>query len=144
MGWTYSGDPSSSAQDEVRFLIGDTDQDEQLLTDEEIAYTIQVYPDDGTAYSNYRAAAECARSLSAKFARLVNKTVGSLSLQYGSRAQQFRELAQMLEDQSIKGTSQRKMGAPILGGGGKTYLMGNWTNSDDTIDDGGAYQGGRG
>ena len=139
MGWTYSGDPSASGRDEVRFLIGDTDQDDQLLTDEEIDYTITVYPDDGTSYSNYRAAAECARSLAAKYARLVNKTVGSLSLQYGTRAEQFRELASMLDDQGLKGTSQRRMGAPILGGGGQTYLMGNWNNSDDTIDDGGGY-----
>ena len=38
MAWTYSGDPSSSARDAIRFLVGDTDTNDQLVTNEEIAW----------------------------------------------------------------------------------------------------------
>ena len=30
MAWSYSGDPDSSALDSVRFLVGDTDTNDQL------------------------------------------------------------------------------------------------------------------
>ena len=40
MTWSYSGDPSASSLDEVRFLVGDTDSTEQLVQNEEIAYAI--------------------------------------------------------------------------------------------------------
>lgn len=38
--WHYSGDPSSSVLDEVRFLVQDTDPEFRLLGDVEIAYLI--------------------------------------------------------------------------------------------------------
>ena len=40
MTWNYSGDPSLSSRDAVRFLIGDTDPNDPLVTDEEIAYAL--------------------------------------------------------------------------------------------------------
>lgn len=39
--WTYSGDPSNSELDYCRFMIGDTNEDEQLLQDTEIEYVIK-------------------------------------------------------------------------------------------------------
>jgi hypothetical protein len=32
MTWSYSGDPSSSSTDAVRFLVGDTDTNDQLIS----------------------------------------------------------------------------------------------------------------
>lgn len=46
MAWIYSGDPSVSEKDKYRFLIGDTVEDEPVLTDEEIEYVIAEYPDN--------------------------------------------------------------------------------------------------
>lgn len=43
MTWTYSGDPSSSPLDEMRFTIGDTLQDEPIMQNEEIQYLIDTY-----------------------------------------------------------------------------------------------------
>ena len=40
MTWTYSGDPSDSDRDAVRFLIQDTDVANQLTYDEEIDYEL--------------------------------------------------------------------------------------------------------
>ena len=39
MTWTYSGDPATNARDSIRFLVGDTDTNDQLVSDEEIAWT---------------------------------------------------------------------------------------------------------
>lgn len=38
--WTYSGDPSASDLDSVRFDISDTDQNDQRFSDEEILHTL--------------------------------------------------------------------------------------------------------
>jgi hypothetical protein len=43
MSWTYNGDPSSSEIEEIRFLIADTDVNNQLMQDEEIQYLIDTY-----------------------------------------------------------------------------------------------------
>src|SRR5215510_14371352 len=40
MTWTYTGDPSLSVRDEVRFEIQDTDSCRQLIQDEELDYVI--------------------------------------------------------------------------------------------------------
>jgi len=127
--WTYSGNPKSSPKDEVRFLIGDTDDSEPLLQDEEIKYILTVTPSAGTSSYNYGAAAVAAKSIAAKFARERDKTVGSLSLRKAQRYDQYLALANDLLDMAggaaVVGLS-RPPGAPVLGGGGPTYLGGNW------------------
>jgi hypothetical protein len=40
MTFTYSGDPSTSTRNYVRFLINDTNSTDALFSDEEIAYLI--------------------------------------------------------------------------------------------------------
>ena len=40
MSFSYSGDPLSSPVDECRFLIGDTDENDHIMQDEEIEYLI--------------------------------------------------------------------------------------------------------
>ncbi len=45
MSWTYSGNPTASALDEVRFLITDTDQTKPYtLSNEEINYALMCLP----------------------------------------------------------------------------------------------------
>jgi len=87
MAWTYSGDPAGSTRDAVRFLIGDTDTDDQLLNDAEVAYFITQH---GTVN---RAASEAARAVAAKFARLMNRSIGALSADFSSKYRQYLELA---------------------------------------------------
>lgn len=87
MAWTYSGDPSNSQRDAVRFLIGDTDTDDQLLNDDEVTYFITTH---GTTN---RAASEAARAVAAKFARLMNRSIGGLSADFGAKYRQYMELA---------------------------------------------------
>jgi hypothetical protein len=68
--WSYSGDPSSSLKDEVRFLIGDTDSNDKLLNDKEILYCISL---TSTAYG---AAVKACEALASKFAREADQVLG--------------------------------------------------------------------
>ena len=91
MAWTYSGDPASSDRDQIRFLIGDTNTNDQLVSDEEIAWAL-------TQGSIYNAAAICARSIAAAFSRLADKSVDDLKISYSQKSAQYSKLADNLED----------------------------------------------
>jgi len=105
MTWTYSGNPSLTTRDAVRFLVGDTDNVNQLVTDEEIAYALA---QEGSAYI---AAALIARGLAGKFSKYVDQSVGDLSISYSQRVTQYNDLAKRLEAQ---GSSS--LGIPFAGG----------------------------
>lgn len=120
MTWTYSGDPTTSDRDEVRFLIGDTDARHPLLSDAEIAYGIAAYPSGGPGYPNYRAAIVLLGGLVGKFSASIDKTVGSLSIRNGQRFEQMKQQLDFLKEAARSG---RPAGGPQLGGGGDTVLM---------------------
>lgn len=87
--WSYSGDPSLDDKDAVRFMIGDVDEDDAQISDEEIAYLIaKTGSADGAAYA-------AATALSAKFSRLAisEKQVGDLRIKYTDRAGAYRTMA---------------------------------------------------
>lgn len=46
MAWTYSGNPADSEKDKYRFMLGDTDEEEPVLTDEEIEFVIAEYSNE--------------------------------------------------------------------------------------------------
>jgi hypothetical protein len=73
MTWTYGGDPSANNRDEVRFLIGDVDSTQPLLTDEEIAYAI------AELNSNYATAAFCIDRILSK-GYMADREVGDLKI----------------------------------------------------------------
>lgn len=49
MSWNYSNDPAASDVDRCRFLIGDTDQRQPIMQDEEIQYIIATYKGNNNA-----------------------------------------------------------------------------------------------
>lgn len=91
MTWTYAGDPSANDRDEVRFLIGDTDTSDQLVTDEEIAYGVA---EEG---NNLLAAARVAKSIGSKFARKPDKKIGDLTISFKQKSESYLDLAKDLE-----------------------------------------------
>lgn len=93
---TYSGNPSASDKDAVRYLVGDTNVSSAKVTDEEIAFTLVEQP------NVYRAAALVARSLAAKYSSAVNMSLDGASISAGSRAQNYLTLAENLERQARK------------------------------------------
>ena len=91
MSWSYSGDPGASDLDEVRFLIGDTDTDDQQLSDEEINYLL-------TSTGSVQAAAlGAARSLWAKYSRLVDQKTGDIDIKYSQRKDAYAALIRQLQ-----------------------------------------------
>lgn len=102
MTWSYSGNPSASDLDKVRFLIGDTDTNNQLLSNEEITFLLTEWNNNA-----YVAASNAAYSLSAEFSGKsdFSRSVGDLSLstQYGAQAERYGSLAKRLAVQSSAG-----------------------------------------
>jgi len=98
MSWSYSGNPSTSANDEVRFLVGDTDTTDQLLQDEEIAWLIT---NCGTTRF---AAVEAANGIAAKYSRMADKAVGDLRLSASQKSKQYFDLAKRLRRRAMVGS----------------------------------------
>ena len=97
MTWTYGGDPSASTLAEVRFLIGDTDTDDQQLQDEEINHLLS--ENNGEPYA---AAVDAAEALVALYARDVSRAVGDLQVLAEARAAHYAGLAERLRKQRRK------------------------------------------
>lgn len=99
--WTYSGDPTSSNKDAIRFLIGDTLVGDPLLQDAEIAYTLALRG------SLYGAAAQCCRSLATQMSRQADSSQGELRISYSSRSRNFAKRAEEYElREAISGSGQ--------------------------------------
>lgn len=95
MSWSYSGDPSSSETDAVRFLVQDTDKSEELLQNEEISYLLI---ETGSVKG---AAVKAARAIAAKFSRLADFSLGDYSVSYSQRAAQYTALAKELDKDNV-------------------------------------------
>jgi hypothetical protein len=101
--WTYGANPydpdlnaSGSKIDAVRLEIGDTNEADQLLQDEEITYYLR--------HPLLYAAAYACEAVSAKYARQVDKMVGRLRISATAKAQQYRDLSAMLKRRAALGT----------------------------------------
>lgn len=94
--FSYSGDPSSSPLDQVRFLIGDTDEHDMILTDAEIEWIISKRGERNI----YLPAMDAAELAGHKYTRVINRQTGTLNLSLGQgnpfmeRARQLSLLAQ--------------------------------------------------
>lgn len=97
MTWTYTGDPGASTGDEIRFLIGDTDESDPLLSDQEIEYLynkwFQTY---GTVF--YVASIAC-ETIAASYAREASHSADGVSVQLGEIQAKFTKQAETLREQ---------------------------------------------
>ena len=92
MSWTYaSSNAGSSDLSWVRMRVGDCTSGDQLLQDEEIEANLSEMGD------KYFAAARSARSISAWFARRVQKSAGKLSISSQQASESYERLAVQLE-----------------------------------------------
>ncbi len=94
MAWTYSADPSTSAADAVRIKIGDTNQADPQLQDEEIQYFLDQYA--GASRPQQRAAIDAARALAAKYARESTYRIGQVSETLSRKSEAYERLAEEL------------------------------------------------
>ena len=100
MTWTYGNNPTASGStynlDLVRLLIGDTDTNHQLLTDEELDFFIS----QQTNY--YMAAAMAAETLVAKFAPSTQEKLGDWEGAYQQRYDHFVALSKELRRKAAR------------------------------------------
>ena len=96
--WTYSGDPSASSKDAVRFLCGDTSTASQLVTDSEITWTLS---EEG---NSYLAAALVCESIASLKTQEADITVGDLSISASQLSDAFAKKAAALRKRaSVRG-----------------------------------------
>lgn len=88
--WSYSGDPSATQLDAVRFKLGDIVPSDPLLTDAEINYCVS------SEGSTNEAAIAAAKAVVAKYARLVSTTDDKISREYQQRVEHFQGLVKEL------------------------------------------------
>ena len=91
MSWTYTDNPLGSPRDALRFKIGDTNQDDPLLTDAQCGYLLDDYAND-----ILRAAIAGCEALAAKFAAARPSGAGDIDNPPQDRAKVFLALADKL------------------------------------------------
>ena len=102
MTWTYGNSPSVNINgtyniDLLRFLIGDTDTNHQLLSDEELDFLIS------QQHNYYIAAALAADALTAKFAPSTQEKLGDWSQDFQQRYDHFLALSKELRRLAARG-----------------------------------------
>ncbi len=108
MSWSYSGDPANSDLDQARFLINDTDLNDQLLSDQEIEWAIS---EQSTIVL---AAALCLRALANRFSRMVTRKVGDLWVNCSDLSKAFAARAKELDPNGA--TTGTLLALPSFGG----------------------------
>lgn len=88
MAFSYSGNPSDSALDEARFLLGDTDAEAPIMQDEEIQYLINAY-EAGTNNLKFQLFSRAATL----FARDIKRSLGPQSEDPTDRLNYYKEQA---------------------------------------------------
>lgn len=85
MPWTYSGNPGANPKDTVRFLVGDTNNCDQLLQDGEISWVLSQYNN-----SPMNAAIRCCEAVISKFSRMADESVGAVSVTFSQKVTAYR------------------------------------------------------
>ena len=104
MTFSYTGDPTTSTRDEVRFLAQDTSSTDCSISDEEIDYLL-----GQTAGNTYMAAAMASDIIATNYSAasasgaVKSKSVGSLSISYADKATEYRTVAKTLRRQMAVG-----------------------------------------
>ena len=81
---------------QARFLIGDTNANDQQLQDEEIQFTLTIRA------SIWGAAATCCESISANLSRKADTTTGELRTLYSSLSRAYHARAMAYESKSVE------------------------------------------
>ena len=88
----YTDDPEHVPADAVRFLLGDTNPNAPLLSDNEVEYLMDLYPT-----STVSAAARGAEILASKnISEAESRQVGPLRIEFSKRGERYTALAKSL------------------------------------------------
>jgi hypothetical protein len=95
---SYSGDPSSTLRDQVRFWCQDTDENFWILTDWEYDYLIEFTAENTNTDPVWIASVACG-VIASKFTREVTVSADGVSVDVGSLQRKYMDLAVALRDQ---------------------------------------------
>lgn len=87
MAFTWTGDPSASTLETIRWLIGDTVEASAKFQDAEINYA---YDSEGSIYG---AAALCCEQLSTRYSDAVSRSLGPLRVDLSDKASKYLSMA---------------------------------------------------
>ena len=107
MTWIYGGDPENSERDAVRLLVGDTDPNDELVTDEEIQYALS------QSRTVPGAASLTANAVAALFSRDVDIDVSGASFSESQRAEHYRTLASRLSRMAASAPPRSGVKGPV-------------------------------
>lgn len=122
--WSYIGTPYAG-REKVRAIIGDTDSDDPIIDDHEIAAVLAVYPNETEA------AAHICRNMAAQFAIEGNVTHGKYRFESLEKAKHFRALSAELFKQVYGMSRPLALAGPSFGGVSKTAKDANEANTDN-------------
>jgi len=94
---SYSGDPSTSLRDQVRFWTQDTDADFWILTDWEYDYLIEYTFQNTNDHPIWIASVACT-VIASKFAREVSVSADGVNVDVGSLQRKYLDLASSLRE----------------------------------------------
>ena len=123
MAVTYSGDPSASDLDAVRFTTGDTDTSDPMLQDEEITWLLGE-TGDSVLEASWRSLIVAA----AKYARLVDTSSGDLRVSLSQRVKHLREQAM-----EVRQLADRETGVPVPFAGGLSESLKRTQDADEDL-----------
>ena len=106
MTWTYNASVSTD-RDKIRLLIGDTDTNDQLLSDEEIDFVITQQP------NVYYSAAQCCETIAGKFGRDVSTTLEGMSIAKRQRFENYLNMANNLRVMAMRALPSQPFAASI-------------------------------
>lgn len=89
MTWSYSGDPSTSTLDMIRFKLGDVRADDPKISNEEIQAIITLEGED-------KAVVTCAKFLMMKYAGDIDYSIGKESVKASDLYKHYKELYEKL------------------------------------------------
>ncbi len=121
MSWSYDLSQLTLPLNQVRFMIGDTNSADPLLSDQEVNLTIAL------RYDLYGAAADCCRALATQFSRKVDSSQGGgLHVSSSVRATAFARRAAEYEARA----SFESFAAPYMGGFSVSDMAARSGNTD--------------
>lgn len=109
--FSYSGDPSTSTLDAIRFYSQDLQEDDPLISDEEINFLIASWSHI-SENPMFLAAVVC-ETIAAKFAREISFSADGVSVGASELQEKYERLATSLREQH---TQQEISGGPSAGG----------------------------
>lgn len=96
MNWTYTNNPGESSRDALRLAVGDTNQEDPRLSDEEASHFLNLYPGRINL-----AAADAAEAIAARYSSMAVSYVGDLDNSPHLKAEYYLKLARQLRCREV-------------------------------------------